>query len=400
MERIRENVQRGQTSQFLAAAAGLHGEEKESPFGTSYLEQVRERVYILTSDADSSWHAWVFANFVIGCICVSVVAFCVETIPSLEVAYEAYWFDLEVFMIGVFTVELSARIWSSPMTWGGFLFDPLNVVDLLTVVPFYVYLVMSAVSPVDFFMLRVFRLFRLVSMMKMARYSKMMILIIKALQAAAKVTAILLMMLLVATILFASLMCMAEKGVYDSEQGCYIRPLRPDLGCSPFDSVPASLYWGITTLTGVGYGDHYPVTPWGKAIACAAMVVGVLALALPVVLIGVHMSNTMVFLKSEIDSKAHRKVENAELFQAVIDFDALCLRIAVLGEDCQRLVLGSNACKLRMHAFDEDEHMQEIVTRSKPCEILCNRMLQRFLDLKKYVNSVDINDVVNHTNDF
>merc|ERR1719487_3162726 len=103
----------------------------------------------------------------------------------------------------------------------------------------------------------------------------------KALFETAEVIVILLFLILVATVMFAALMNMAEKGVFDEKEGCYVRPARLDLGCSPFDSVPATLYWGVTTLTSVGYGDHFPVTPPGKFIASIAMVTGVLALALP-----------------------------------------------------------------------------------------------------------------------
>jgi voltage-gated potassium channel len=33
-----------------------------------------------------------------------------------------------------------------------------------------------------------------------------------------------------------------------------------------FSSIPAAMWWGIVTLATVGYGDAYPVTPWGKLI--------------------------------------------------------------------------------------------------------------------------------------
>jgi len=401
MERIRQQVGQAQDRQFLQLAHRVEIEHREE-FGTSKSEQIRMRVHRITDESDSSWCAASFSALIVSFIVISVVAFCVETIPSLEHTYEEYWFNLEVTVIGVFSVEFLARLWSTPESWSEFGLNIMNIIDVLSVAPFYVYLLMSATSPVDFFMLRVFRLFRLVQVLKLARYSKMMNLIFRALFETRHVLFILLSMLMITAVLYASLMCLAEKGQWDPALRCYTTPERvaAGKGCSPFDSVPASLYWGITTLTGVGYGDIFPVTGWGKAIASFAMVTGVLALALPVVLIGVHMSNTMVFLQSEIESKkgAH-KVESEELFEVVNEFDMLCLRIAEKSEECQRLVLGNFSCKLRDEKGEENVENGDIIDLSKPAELLSNRMVSRFLHLKKYVNSIDINDKVNKVSD-
>lgn len=46
--------------------------------------------------------------------------------------------------------------------------------------------------------------------------------------------------------------------------------------------MPDAMYWAITTLTTVGYGDLVPVTPIGKLIAGVTMVIGLLLFALPI----------------------------------------------------------------------------------------------------------------------
>jgi voltage-gated potassium channel len=49
-----------------------------------------------------------------------------------------------------------------------------------------------------------------------------------------------------------------------------------------FSSIPAAMWWGIVTLTTIGYGDAVPVTDAGRLIGSVSALAGILALALPV----------------------------------------------------------------------------------------------------------------------
>jgi len=48
-----------------------------------------------------------------------------------------------------------------------------------------------------------------------------------------------------------------------------------------FSSIPASMWWGVETLTTVGYGDTYPITPLGKTLGSLIAVIGIGLFALP-----------------------------------------------------------------------------------------------------------------------
>ena len=53
-----------------------------------------------------------------------------------------------------------------------------------------------------------------------------------------------------------------------------------------FSSIPVAMWWSIVTLTTVGYGDVFPVTGWGKALAGVIAMLGIGLFALPAGILG------------------------------------------------------------------------------------------------------------------
>jgi voltage-gated potassium channel len=65
--------------------------------------------------------------------------------------------------------------------------------------------------------------------------------------------------------------------VYFAERGA-----QPD----KFGSIPDAMWWGIATVTTVGYGDVYPVTPLGRTLGGMLAVLGIASFALPTAILG------------------------------------------------------------------------------------------------------------------
>jgi voltage-gated potassium channel len=80
-------------------------------------------------------------------------------------------------------------------------------------------------------------------------------------------------------VLFSAAVLMLVLLVFQSSLVYYFeRDAQPD----KYGSIPEAMWWGIVTLTTVGYGDVTPVTLWGKLAGGLTAVMGVCMFAIPV----------------------------------------------------------------------------------------------------------------------
>lgn len=212
----------------------------------------------------------VFDIFILSLIGLNVIALVAETVePVRERA--AFLFDaFEIASVAIFTVEYALRLWSctaSPRYATAvvgrlrFAATPLALIDLMAILPFL---------GVDLRFIRSVRLFRLFRVAKLGRYSTAIRTVGRVLVAKKEELAITLLVLFLLLLLASCLMYFAEHGA------------QPEA----FSSIPAAMWWGVATLTTVGYRDMYPVTSLGKAIAAAIAILGIGMFALPTGILG------------------------------------------------------------------------------------------------------------------
>ena len=206
-------------------------------------------------------------------ILLNVLAVILETVQSLQLRFGTAFWAFEVFSVGVFSVEYAARIWACTAdpryrrpiigrlryvsSFGG-------VVDLLAILPFYVSLAVPAAA-LDLRILRVLRLLRFARVLKLARYSDSIVRMKRVIGARRGDLGVALAAVGVVLIL-------ASSAIYYVEVDT-----QPDV----FTSIPAAMWWGISALTTVGYGDITPVTPLGKFLGGIIQLLGIAIFALP-----------------------------------------------------------------------------------------------------------------------
>ena len=238
---------------------------------------LRQRVWELldvSEDPQSGVADWDWVDVILlVLILLNVLAVILETVQSLQLRFSTAFWAFEVFSVGVFSVEYAARIWActadpryrQPIigrlryvsSFGG-------VVDLLAILPFYVSLAVPAAA-LDLRILRVLRLLRFARVLKLARYSDSIVRMKRVIGARRGDLGVALAAVGVVLIL-------ASSAIYYVEVDT-----QPDV----FTSIPAAMWWGISALTTVGYGDITPVTPLGKFLGGIIQLLGIAIFALP-----------------------------------------------------------------------------------------------------------------------
>merc|ERR1719271_789007 len=191
------------------------------------------------------------------------------------------------------------------MTWQQFMFQPLNLIDILSILPFFIdlfviYYMHESSYDLD---LRFLRSLRLLRVFKIGRHSSQLSLIGGAMIQSLGSLFMLALCLIFALVIFSTLIFIIERGVWDESQGCYIRtgPRAGSLDgiCSPFEPIPVAAWRAITTMTTVGYGDTYPITNGGRFIGGLTMIIGILCVALPTTVLGVQFSDAFAQVTEE-----------------------------------------------------------------------------------------------------
>ena len=216
-----------------------------------------------------------FDIFLAFLIFLSVGIILLDSVPEYHSRFGTLFYVVEWGITLLFTLELALRIYclEKPKLY---LKSFYGVIDVLAVLPTWLALLFpGAQTLVVVRLLRTLRLFRVLEMMTVVGEGR---LLMDALIRSRHQILLFLFTVLMLVIIFSSLLYLIEP----AEAG--------------FSSIPKSIYWGIVTLTTVGYGDITPVTPWGQFISMMIMLTGYSIIALPV---GVFSAEVIRALRAE-----------------------------------------------------------------------------------------------------
>ena len=202
-------------------------------------------------------------------IVLNIAAVCLESVRHIGNEYKLAFNAFEFFSVVIFSIEYVLRVWSAParndlgnstniIKRMKYIFSFTGLIDFLAIIP--------SILPYFFggLDLRWLRVLRLLRLLKISNYSSALEDFFSAIKADWRSFSAALYLMVIALFLSSALMYIAE---HDSQP-------------EKFSSIPETMWWGLITLTTVGYGDVSPVTPLGKIIGAFTAIMGVCTVAL------------------------------------------------------------------------------------------------------------------------
>lgn len=255
---------------------------------------MKRRIYeILAPSKHHGDLSWWFDIFLVSVICLNVIAIVLESMESVRNAFGDILWAFELFSVVLFTIEYILRVWTAnehpryrkPFVGNiRYALTPMALIDFLAVIPYYLPLI-----GIDLRFLRVMRLFRLFRIFKIARYLKALNMMQAVLRERKEELGI--------SILFTGFMLLiASTLMYYVENEA-----QPD----KFSCIPETMWWGIATLTTVGYGDVFPITTIGKVLGGVIAVIGVGLFALPAGILASGFAEQLAHRKKSVQHCPH-----------------------------------------------------------------------------------------------
>ncbi|XP_077301080.1 potassium voltage-gated channel protein Shaker isoform X2 [Arctopsyche grandis] len=377
------------TNKFREDEGFIKEEEKPLPSNEN-----QRKVWLLFEYPESSQAARVVAIISVFVILLSIVIFCLETLPEFK-HYKVFntttngtkieedevpditdpFFLIETICIIWFTFELTVRFLACPNKLN-FFRDVMNIIDIIAIIPYFITLATvvaeeedtmnlpkAPVSPQDkstnqamsLAILRVIRLVRVFRIFKLSRHSKGLQILGRTLKASMRELGLLIFFLFIGVVLFSSAVYFAEAGSENSF----------------FKSIPDAFWWAVVTMTTVGYGDMTPVGVWGKIVGSLCAIAGVLTIALPVPVI---VSNFNYFY--------HRETDQEEMQSQNFNHVTSCPYLpGTLGQYIKKSSLSDSASDIM-----EIEDGFMLTSTNDPCRKLINSVRQNNLNTHFNVN--------------
>ncbi len=281
-------------------------------------------------------------------VLLNVLAIVLESFDEIEYAYSLEFDIFEIFTVLVFSIEFICRLWVSDIRYPSkfkwhayrkFLLTPMAWIDLLAIIPYFIPFIIQ----VDLRHIRILRIVRLLRVFNLVKYSHSIRLINKIIiEKKQELTATLL--------LFSSVLIVSATLIFWLE-----KDLQPD----KFPSILHACWWAVVTLTTIGYGDVYPMTPMGQFLGGLVGIIGVIITAIPVGII----SSGFVQKMEETNYKKHiadsrRKLKDAfykkyipeiacKVRRGQLSMDAVKVNLELSEVDLYKIAEGNNEFRFR-----------------------------------------------------
>jgi voltage-gated potassium channel len=211
-----------------------------------------------------------YESFITGLVLISILTIFLETYENLVARFAGIFALLNLIITLVFTFDYFVRVWTADLKYPKlsaskarrkYIFSPFGIIDALATFPPY----LSAFTGVN---LAIFRLLRLARLLRLSKLDKInqAIALFKGVFNRKKTELMMTFGVVIILVFLAGLL------MYYAEHEA-----QPD----KFANAGNGMWWAVITLTTIGYGDLYPITPIGRMLGSCIALLGIGVIALP-----------------------------------------------------------------------------------------------------------------------
>ena len=251
------------------------------------MNELRLRIYEQISNKTPGGRTSLFNKICGITIFISIFFAVVVTEDSIDYQFGDQ-IDLLDWIIGsLFCIEYICRLWIAPLEekYGKglkgvlrYMISPMAIIDIIAILPSFIGV------RTELKILRVIRLLRILKIGRNEKFKQSIFHFNYALRSKSQELQISTFYTFLLLLISSTLMYLAESNI------------QPQL----LGSIPRCLWWSVTTVSAVGYGDTIPSTAVGKAIASATSLMGIAAIAIPT---GILASGFSESIRSQEKSK-------------------------------------------------------------------------------------------------
>lgn len=219
-------------------------------------DSVRSIIFEADTPAGKAFDVWLIVL-----ILLSVAAIMADSVGGIHDRYGTALYVAEWIFTILFTIEYGLRLWCIQNT-ALYARSFYGIVDLLCILPTYLSLWIAGTQ--YFLVIRVLRVLRVFRVLRMVRYVGEAEMLAEALSASRRKVVVFITSVFALAVIAGSIMYLVEGG-----------------SNANFRSIPDSIYWAVSTMTTVGYGDIAAESGLGRAISTVVMLMGYGIIAVP-----------------------------------------------------------------------------------------------------------------------
>jgi len=262
------------------------------------MHRFRARLHEQIVNQDKEGNTSIFNKVSGVSIIISIFLSVLTTESQIDLQFGTTIDQIDLIIGCIFCLEYCCRLWTAPLNdsdGGGikgiinYIFSPMAIIDLIAIFPSFIGVRTE---------LKILRIIRLLTILKIGRNEKFKQSIFHfnyALKSKSQELQISTVYTVLLLLISSTLMYIAESSI------------QPEL----LGSIPRCLWWSITTVSAVGYGDSVPITVIGKIIASGTSLLGIGAIAIPTGILAAGFSESIGIERTRVEISSPIKESQA-----------------------------------------------------------------------------------------